>query len=284
MNKLENNNARVLSLEEIKKVELDLLTQFHDVCRKQKLRYSLGGGTLLGAVRHGGFIPWDDDIDVMMPRPDYDAFIAYCIGNETPFALFSHEVNDDYYFLDAKLSSKNTIIIDNSLNINDKSIGVHIDVFPIDGLGRTEQEAFFRFIKTSYKREVLNAKTWIKYFKSKTHKIYYEPVRFAFYVISRFCNAKNLITKIEKYNRKISFDRSMYAGCVSGSYRTKEIMRKNVFSDYIDLNFEKKQFKGIKKYDDYLKKHYGDYMQLPPPEKRKTHHTFIAKWKEGDQL
>ena len=68
-----------IDLEQLKKIEIDLLVAVDKICQQQNLRYSLGGGTLLGAVRHNGFIPWDDDIDIMMPRPDYDAFISYCL-------------------------------------------------------------------------------------------------------------------------------------------------------------------------------------------------------------
>ena len=270
-----------LSLEEIKKIEYELLMQFHKICTEQSYRYSLGGGTLLGAIRHRGFIPWDDDIDVMMPRPDYDRFIDYCINNNTPFILFSHECDENYIMLDAKLSSKDTIIVDSSLIGGKKEIGIHIDVFSIDGLGMTEKEAVSQYNRTSIKRELLNAKTWKRFFKSKTHSFYYEPLRFALYFFSRFCNAHKLIRNIERINRSIDFDSSTYAGCVSGAYRSKEIMEKAVFDEYTEIEFEGAYFKAIKKYDAYLHKHYGDYMELPPVEKRVTHHTFKA-YRKGE--
>ena len=265
-----------LTLEEIKETELNLLVQFHDICQKNGLRYSLGGGTLLGAVRHKGFIPWDDDIDVMMPRPDYEKFLKYCINNTTPFKLHYYKYSSNYVLIDAKISDPSTILVDKVLSSKRNKVGVFIDVFVIDGLGDNEQAAKKQFMKTSVKREVLNAMTWDKFFRSKTHPLYYEPLRFVVYILSRIANAQKLLSSIDRINREVNFDSSKYAGCVSGVYRTKEIMKTSVFKSYVKLKFEDQEFWCIKDYDSYLKQHYGDYMELPPEEKRQTHHTFKA--------
>lgn len=277
------NKLNKLGLEEIKQVELELLTQFHNTCSDLDLRYSLGGGTLLGAIRHKGFIPWDDDIDVMMPRPDYDRFIQFCKEQQSrlPYRLFSYETVDNYIFLESKLASPRTVIIDKSLNTaKETKLGVYIDIFPIDGLGMNEKEAVSQFMRTSLKREVLNAKTWSHFFRSKTHPFYYEPIRLGVYILSRFAKPQQLLKSIDRINRKLDFDKTIYAGSVCGAYRLKEIMETSVYSEYTDVDFENKKFKMIKDYDAYLKKHYGKYMELPPVEKQVTHHTFDAYWVE----
>lgn len=266
---------REISLDELKKIELNLLVEFDKICRKEGLRYSLGGGTLLGAIRHKGFIPWDDDIDVMMPRSDYNKFFDYCKNNITPFQSCCYENDKDYISLFGKLFAKDTII-EESLNAS-TSRGIFIDVFPLDGLANTYPNAVKQFNKTSFYRELMVAKMWNTFARSKTHAWYYEPVRFALFLLSRPLNAKKMLRKIDKINCSIDFENSKYAACVCGSYRLKEIVETSDLLEYIYVPFEQYQFPIIKGYDNYLKKHYGDdYMSLPPIEKRGSRHKVKA--------
>lgn len=264
-----------LSLRQIQKIELELLLQFDEICRRNNLRYSLGGGSLLGAIRHKGFIPWDDDIDVMMPRPDYETFMKYCKKNNTPFRLTTYDTVEGYNGLFAKLWSPGTLIVDRVMELT-FDLGVNIDVFPLEGLGNSEAEARKIFHKTAWNREMLNAVLWKKFFRSKTHGLLVEPIRFAMFVLSRFSDPKQLLRKVDEENLKHPFEDSLYAGCVCGSYREQEIMKKDTFEKYIEAEFEGHQLKAISSYDEYLTKHYGNYMQLPPAEKRQTHHTYKA--------
>ena len=264
-----------LTLQQIRQIELDLLIEFDKICNTNGYRYSLGGGTLLGAIRHKGFIPWDDDIDVMMPRPDYKQFINYCRNNATSFELITYNLVDGYYGLFAKISHPMTTLTDSVIKL-DYNIGVNIDVFPIDGLGNSMEEAVKIFKSTEFERELLNAVLWKFFFRSKTHSILLEPVRFILFLVSRLVNPKKLLNRVDKENLMHSFEKSLFAGCVCGSYREKEIMTKETFEHYVDVEFENLKFKSIANYDEYLKKHYGNYMKLPPEEKRITHHTYKA--------
>lgn len=264
---------REITFEELKNIEKDILFQFDNYCRLFSLRYSLGGGTLLGAVRHNGFIPWDDDVDVMMPRPDYDRFLAICKENKPPFDVISHESDPDYYHLFSKAQARFTFTDNGS---NNKRYGISIDVFPIDGLGGDQRVAVRNFNRSSFWRELLIAKKWARYSRSKTHSIIYEPIRLTLFILSRFVSANKLITKIEKIMRSIDFDSSEYAGCICGSYRTAEIIPADHFKHYREIMFEGKPLLCIRDYEQYLQQHYGDYMKLPPKEKQVTHHTFKA--------
>lgn len=269
-----------LTLKEIQEIELKLLEKFDSICMQNDLRYSLGGGSLLGAIRHKGFIPWDDDIDIIMPRPDYDRFLSLCRRNDDSFSLLTYDTCDGYYGLFAKMWDPDTIIEDEDLNLGPQ-IGVNIDLFPLDGLGRTEREATRIFRKTSWKRELLTAAVWKRYFRSKTHSFWIEPIRLLLFIYSRILDPKKLLRAVDEENLKHPFDQSLYAGCVCGSYRKKEIMKKSTFENYINVEFEGQLFKCIRNYDEYLTKHYGDYMRLPPEEKRVTHHTYKAYYIRG---
>ena len=267
-------------LDELKRIELDILQQVHDLCQEQGLRYSLCGGTLLGAVRHKGYIPWDDDIDIFMPRPDYNKLIEYCKTHETPFQLLCHETNNRYGYLFGKAMSKTAKIIEENSESNGIEMGVYVDIFPLDGLADTYEKSKKLFNKTRFKRELLVAKNWSRFFKSKTHPWYYEPFRFAFFIMSRFVSRGKLIESIQKKYKNFDFDNSKYSATVCGSYRLKEILPTKVYAEYTTIEFEKKEFITIKDYEAYLSSIYGDYMQLPPEEKRCSHHMFKAYYEE----
>ena len=164
--------SKQIDIDDLKQIEFELLCKFHELCEKLNLRYSLGGGTLLGAIRHKGYIPWDDDIDVMMPRPDYNKFIGYCINNQTEFKLKCYETDKNYVDLSAKIYNPNTILEENDVLEENEKFGVYIDIFPVDGLGNTYKEAKKAFSSTAFKRNLLVAAQWGKFQKSKTHAWY----------------------------------------------------------------------------------------------------------------
>lgn len=269
-----------ISLEQLKQMEVDLLIDVDKICKQENLRYSLGGGTLLGAVRHKGFIPWDDDIDIMMPRPDYDAFLSFCLSHKVPFSIKSWETDKSYVNMAAQIFNYNTVLEEDNTPDETTKIGVFIDIFPVDGLGNSYKEAKKNFGSTRFKRELLVAAQWKKFLKSKTHPWYYEPLRLAFFILGRTVNKQKLFKSILNKYTKIDFDKVSYAGAVGGSYREKEILPQNVFTEYIELPFENYKFKAISAYDTYLSSIYGDYMKLPPEEKCISHHTFKAFYKE----
>ncbi|MDD6995315.1 MAG: LicD family protein [Candidatus Borkfalkiaceae bacterium] len=273
-------NERFIDLKQLKKIECNLLKQVDGICRENGFRYSLGGGTLLGAVRHKGFIPWDDDIDIMMPRPDYNAFIAYCREREVPFGVKCWETDRSYVDFSAKIYDKNTEIKEDNVT-GTEATGVSIDVFPVDGLGNTRREAVKAFKATAFRRELLGAAQWKKFFRSKTHAWYLEPVRFAIFIMSRFINKEKTFAKILKKYETIDFNNVRFAAAVGGSYREKEILPQNVFTSFIELPFEEYTFRAIAACDTYLTSLYGDYMKLPPEEKRVSHHMFKACYKDN---
>lgn len=272
-----------LMLEDLKTVELKILVEIDEICRAEGIRYSLTAGTLLGAARHRGFIPWDDDIDLFMPRPDYNRFIEYCKANETGFKLVSLELDQRYGYLFAKAMDMSTRVEEFVTDSKGIDMGVCVDIFPVDGLGDTYEEAQKTFKSTRFKRELLVACNWKKFFRSKTRSWKYEPIRFAFFIASRFASRKRLIASIQKKLAKHSFEDSKYVGSVCTAYRSKEIMEDRLFKEYTDISFEGKPFSSINDYGKYLSAIYGDYMKLPPEDKRVTHHMFRAYYVDEEK-
>lgn len=269
-----------LTLDEIKSVELELLKKFRDVCQSNGFNYSLMGGTLLGAVRHGGFIPWDDDIDVIMPRPDYERFIEYCKTNDTDFKLISMQTDDGYAYMFAKIIDPNTELCEIVGNRNKLDLGVYIDIFMYDGMGNTEEEAKNNFKKSKLSRELLIAYNWKKFSRSKTRSWYYEPIRFAMFLMSRMVNHKKLMKSIEKKYENFDFYSYEYVGNLCSDKREQSVIQRSVVDTYTTLTFEGEEFSVFTGYETYLTNMFGDYMQLPPEDKRVTHHTFVAYKKD----
>lgn len=152
-----NTKEKKLSNEEIRMIQLDILQKVHDFCIERKLRYSLSYGTLIGAVRHKGFIPWDDDIDIMMPRPDYDRFMHEFDGTYNNLYVQNFENDDTWTFFQGKVYNSHTICKENA----SYSKHLFIDVFPCDALPQkiADCENYFKIHKEYRKKIYRTART-----------------------------------------------------------------------------------------------------------------------------
>lgn len=259
---------RTVSLEEQKNIQLDLLQKVADFCEKEKLRYFLFGGTLIGAIRHKGFIPWDDDIDIAMPRPDYDKFISSFNHPENYYQVIDMSIDKEYGFPFAKVHDTRTFV--DELQYAKDHFGVYIDIFPLDGV--KEDKQVIRILRL---RKILHTKKANYYQRTLSKKIINT---FGKIVLLPF-SVHRILKFIDNEARKFPFGSTPKVGNIVNPYGSREIVNLSCFSDTIYKEFEGKLFRVPIGYDEYLRSIYGDYMQLPPKDKRHSPHISIAYWK-----
>ncbi len=265
-----------LDIDGIKAHSFQVLCKLRDVCQDHGLSYSLTGGTLIGAVRHQGFIPWDDDIDVMMPRPDYDRLIALARQEDLGFDLFSQESGEAYWYPFAKACCRGTVIRETATVESGLQLGVYVDIFPVDGVGKTYAGSKWRTMCFQFLHGLKVTSSWKSFQRSKLRKWYYEPARYLCYLLSRCIGRKRLDRAVDRFLRAKPYEKANFAGRLVGDYGSREIMPKAMFEKLIQVTFEGTTFAAIADYDTFLTRLYGDYMQLPPLEKQVTHHSFEA--------
>lgn len=261
-----------LSLQEIKQHELAILKFFHSFCVKNNIRYFISHGTLLGAIRYKGFIPWDDDLDVLVPREDYDRLLTVFKDTER-YQLRAYEKNRDYAFPYAKLCDMSTRKIEGGY-ASRVELGLDIDVFPLDhwddNLEKAKQESkiqkrnMFRLGLTKLQKpdSINPVKRFIKGIAMAVFKL-----RGSAYYVEKIIRGAN---KPEQYG-------SRYVGGKAWNvYGQRDILPAEVFAEAIELEFEGEKFFAPVGYDAFLTSLYGDYLPEPPVEKRKTHHSFKA--------
>lgn len=266
-----------LSLDEIRKIQIEILDYVIDLCKKQGLKVSLDAGTLIGAARHKGYIPWDDDIDVTMPRKDYNKLIQYLSSkNNQRYQIYNWQTRSDYYYGFAKVVDTNTLL--NEENVDDISgLGINIDIFPQDDLPNREN------VCKKYQKKIFRLRKRIGYAVSQKKPII-EWIKHPRYCVMQFWWSifgwKKTIKELDIFVQKYNDNNAEYCEQLVSTSNPYRKGKKSFFDEYTELEFEGKMYPVIKEYDKYLRNAYGDYMQLPPPEKRVSHHDFKAYIKE----
>ena len=260
-------------LQQIQQCLLTMLKAFHSYCVEHNIRYYALGGTLLGALRHKGFIPWDDDIDLGIPREDYNLLIT----------LLNNQKIDDRYLLETPLSNDpnyccpycklydtQTTLIE---NVKNKLVrGVYLDIFPLDGLGNSKEEARSNYKVIQHKLNLL-ALRQIKLKKGRS--FYKNALLFLAQAVPNFIiSEKKLSQKINEVCQKVPYKTAVWGGNLVGAWGLKEIVPLSEFSKPTLYDFEDTKIFGPEQAEDYLKNIYGDWRKLPPEEKRVSHHGY----------
>lgn len=246
---------RRLSDSEVRERQLKLLDEFARYCDEHNLMYSLAFGTLIGAIRHKGYIPWDDDVDVWMPYPDYIKFLSGYRNNEN-FEVQYVGINKSYRHPFGRLVEKHSVCFYNYLG---KSSGVNIDIYPICGLDKPES-----FIDI-YNKVVSERK--------KYHNLLQFTKILSIFKISKLTLdlRANIIKVIEKEYAKYDYDNSEFVF----PFTRGLVMEKKLFDNVDYVEFEGKKYKAFGGYDKILRMIYGNYMALPPEEDQVPHHGVI---------
>lgn len=241
------------------------LEAIDQVCREHGLRYYLWAGTMLGAVRHKGFIPWDDDMDICMPRPDYEQLIAHWREwLPQPYEVIAPETDPTYPYPFAKIEDASTTVLERP---DFKFLeGVYIDVFPIDGAPADPKERKRHFKRYKFWRHLLFLRG------RDPFKHGHGPRSWFPWLLHQVWSLTDLQQKVKGFMTKYPYDASDYVCDYDDGL--KGVIEKRLLGTPQIYPFEDKQFLGVEHADEYLTNKYGNYMQLPPKEKQIQHHFF----------
>ena len=257
---MKNNILRKLQL-----VEVEILDEIVRICDKHNLNYFLVGGTLLGAVRHKGFIPWDDDIDIGMPRKDYEYFLKIAEKELNNNYKIQYWTNDKKYYLNfIKIRKLNTLFEEKKMQHIDTSKEIFIDIFPFDNINSDNVDYYKKVSRVfNVLRPIILCKSGILSKDELPSKKIYNVLHF----FSNKFLLKIQNKTIQKENKKDT----NYIISFPGSYYEKEVVKKDIIFPLNTIAFEGKEYKCPNDIDAYLKHVYGDYMKLPPKDKRVAH-------------
>lgn len=260
------------SLREIQLFELKMLKDLAKVCEDNGIQYFLSSGTLLGAVRHGGFIPWDDDIDIYMPLPDYRKFLK--IGQKlldeaygNTYFVQNYKTDKDYNEMWTQIRANNTTSMPVSCKNYHIHFGMCLDIFPLVGCSSDLKKQTKQKRALQLNRLLMADKYMIAVNQPMTWKLK------VLYAIPR--SVRKLVCRLNEPNFMLDLDSHDCATIIW--YKIPAVYPKNIFSEVIKMKFEDDDFFTIKGYDQYLTILYGDYMKLPDEKDRGSHEMTLGE-------
>lgn len=270
-----------LTIDELKDLQVEMLEKIHQFCIANNIRYFIGYGTLLGAIRHKGYIPWDEDIDIGMPRPDYDKFLQTFNGTFDELEVNAPELDWNYFEPYANVYDIRTVLYEEDNPHHGIEVGVKIDVFPLDGVPSDWNE-YISLRRHLAKLNSLRGQKKVS-FASQLKKVISSGrgVRaLLFRMAHPLCSYTRIQQKMRKLATQYDWDSSDYVDKITFQNSPETRLLRKVYETYIDVPFEGHLFKAPSDWDSHLKVIYGEYMKLPPVEQQVYKHGFTAYWKD----
>jgi lipopolysaccharide cholinephosphotransferase len=259
---------KIEDIHELRQIQTGILDSVHSFCEAHGLRYFLSSGTLIGAVRHKGYIPWDDDIDIYMPRRDYEQFLQTYADANGVYRAINPATEPHYYYTFAKVIDQRTLMVEDETE--GYEIGVFMDIFPVDYV--TDD---LRLRKRVFRQKKL-------FYKIRRCKISNSnPLHSRLAYLCYKCLPYTLKQLNRRIRRLIILETPTQTVCnmTEAGPKMKGCFPAEDIASSVDIEFEGKLYKTMVGYKDYLERTYGDYMTLPPVEQRVTHH-FEAYWRD----
>lgn len=263
-----------IEISEIQPLEKDILFHLLDFFEENNIKFFTSGGTTLGSVRHGGFIPWDDDIDLFLPRKEYDRFLELSNGKLLGGYIEIKKPGDkNYIYPFAKACNKNTVVYEKSVTDRKYAIGIFVDIFPLDTYYENPIKRFFQLAWSVNVRSMLEAassqinlskKGSAKWIAKQTARTLQKP-------LAKALGVEKLAKAIDNHGRKTQNDKDKLVGNVVWFAKFTDFYPSRYFSDSCPGEFEGRTICNPIGYDEYLTRMYGDYMKLPPEDQRVMH-------------
>lgn len=273
---MEKNSS--LDMADIQKVSLEILKRISTICVENGFKYFLAYGTLIGAIRHKGYIPWDDDVDIMMPRPDYNRFIEYLKEHEEELGnlkCFTPKYNEDYPYMLTRISDDRYYI--EVKNEKPYGMGIFIDVYPLDGLGNSYEEAYNKLRKTTKLCSMIFLSTRKSFHFDLTKGFIKKTLKLPAFCVAKLAGKRFWMNRLQNELDKNYYEDSSYVGAAAWcTYPYRNIYEKGWCNETEMASYEDTSFYIPKGYDKILKTTYGDYMKLPPEKDRIYHHLYKA--------
>lgn len=274
-----------MTLREIQLVSLEIMKAVHEFCVENNIKYSIAYGTLIGAIRHKGFIPWDDDLDIIMPRPDYDRFCKSFKANG--YEIVSHDIRKDCLISFARVCETSQTCIKSMLPWVRKpgNLGLWIDIFPIDSVSDNKDEFHKSYVSiNSHHEKSVFKRRALRPFDSE-HTFRYNLNTLKKRLLAIFTHSPEYhLDAMDRIIRKTEYGSTRHMAQIAFPDKEEYMDARIILDGYSLVPFEDSEFLAVNRFDELLTMQYGNYMELPPLEQRKPQQSYITfYWKKEEK-